>query len=149
MADPFSVFSSALSLIDIATRISASLLSIYSELKNAPMLILALSNEVADISLVLDRVYNARQAPDGVSPLSSNRNTTYLAALDNQLEKARALLVELEALSTNLTKEKGLKTRITWILNQSNAEALKNQLIAARTKINEILLAYNTYVSLT
>jgi len=113
------------------------------------MLILALSNEVADISLVLDRVYNARQAPDGVSPLSSNRNTTYLAALDNQLEKARALLVELEALSTNLTKEKGLKTRITWILNQSNAEALKNQLIAARTKINEILLAYNTYVSLT
>lgn len=148
MADPFSIFSSALSLTDIATRTSASLISISRELKNAPGLILALSNEVTDISLVLERVRDTRQVSNGLSLLGHNQHTEYLAALDNQLNKARFLLKKLEDISTDLASEKKPQKRIKWILKRSNAEALKNQLIAARTKINEILSAYNAYVSL-
>ncbi|KAN0112343.1 hypothetical protein V8E51_005294 [Hyaloscypha variabilis] len=142
--DPFSIFVSAGSLLDMAVRASGALILLYREMKNAPDLILALSNEIADITLVLDRVYDARLTLVTRRRHDSNSSSKYLTILDSHLATARIILGKLEQLSTGLHERKRLGKSIRWCLIKPQAEELKHELKNIRARIREVLIAYNS-----
>jgi hypothetical protein len=140
MADPISVFATAAGLLGITASASRALRSLYSELAGAPVLILALSNETADISVVLNRVGDARQALDR---LDTKQNAAFIAALDSHLAGAKTILGQLEALSNDLLSQKGSIKRIKWCLRKAEATGLKDEIRAIRQRINEVVTAHN------
>jgi hypothetical protein len=139
MADPISILSGVVSLLDVSRRASSGLLALCRDLKNAPELILALSNEVSDINVVLSRMNDSRMAADS----ASKQNLSFLTTLEYQFDKAKVLLSDLERLLRTLSQEKSRTQRIKWVLRKSNAEELKNQLREVRVKMNETLVSYN------
>lgn len=143
--DPFSVFSSAISVLDIAIRASKALHGLYTELAEAPELILALSNETADISMVLSRVSEARKM---LNRLDAPQNTAFLEALDRHILTAKVILSRLDILVTELHRQSGSVKRIKWCLRKNKAFTLKDELRAVRQRINEILITYNMWVKL-
>ncbi|KAK3386478.1 hypothetical protein B0H63DRAFT_540372 [Podospora didyma] len=145
MADPLSALSGIVSLIDITTRASASLHKLYMELKNAPTLILALANEIADLTVVLDRASGAR---DTLGRLDPAENAGFVTALSALLDKAKDILSRLEMLSKDLLRQKWSSVkRVKWSLTQSKATSLKNEVREVRIKMNEILIAHNSAIS--
>lgn len=138
--DPFSAFSSAISVLDIAIRASKALYGLYTELVGAPELILALSNETADISVVLGRVGEARKTLDRLDTL---QNATFLAALDGHIFTAKVILSRLDILATELRSQTGSIKRVKWCLRKNKANGLKDELRAVRQRINEILVAHS------
>ncbi|KAI1197408.1 hypothetical protein F5X97DRAFT_324438 [Nemania serpens] len=62
MAETFALLSAAAGLADVSAKASLKLRGLVLDFKNAPTLILALSNEVAEISVVLDRVNESQRA---------------------------------------------------------------------------------------
>jgi DNA repair exonuclease SbcCD ATPase subunit len=137
--DPLSVFATAATLLDITARTSGSLRNLYGQLKAAPALILALSNETADITVVLNRVADAKQTLDR---LDKQQNAAFIASINNHLSEAKAVLSRLEALSNTLLKQEGSIKRIKWCLRSAQAATLKDEIRAVRQRINEILAAH-------
>lgn len=137
MADPFSVFSAAAGVLDIALRATKALHGLCSELREAPALILALSNETADVSVVLGRVDEAR-----ANLARLERDKMFFVALDCHLTTARAVILRLEALISALQVRSGSIKRIKWCLRKNKASALKDDLRDVRQRINEILTAH-------
>lgn len=143
MAEPLSCIVSATALLNYAVHMSGDLRSLLSSLKNAPDLIIALSNEIADITVVLSRVSEvARMEGD----ISSSQTDHFIALLDSHLDQAKSILEDLNNLSKTLQGTKPSLRRLKWVLKSSNAAELKVKLREVRFRINEILLAYNTYV---
>ncbi|KAK3319029.1 ankyrin repeat-containing domain protein [Apodospora peruviana] len=120
MADPVSMLTGVGGLLALTVRTSSSLHKIYGKLKNGPLLIIALSNEIADLSLVLDRVNSAKETLERLDPAE---NAAFITALDGQLDKARGTLQETEA------------------------TALKDEVRDVRHRINDILIAHNSAIS--
>jgi hypothetical protein len=140
MAEPFSIFTAAASLVDIVARTSKGLWRIYNDLHNAPALILVLSNEAADLGVILDLISDSKQS---IQQQNAQQDAKVVAALDQQLQKARGLLNELDALANTLTSMILSKKRLKWVLKKRNALALKDQLKGVRRTLNEILFNYN------
>lgn len=145
MAEPFSLIASVAGLLDVSLRASKVLHGLQSQLKNAPSLIQALSNEVEDLKAVLARVEDTAEASK-----ASGQHVPTIAAtrtdLEAQLQKAKVILADLDTLTKKLTAEKPTLKRIKWCLKQSQASELQNGLKEVRTKINELLVAHNRQV---
>ncbi|KAL8389064.1 hypothetical protein RB595_008815 [Gaeumannomyces hyphopodioides] len=145
MADPFSIAASAISLAAIAAHTSTVLSSLCSEVKNAPALVLALSNEVDDLKLVLDRVSTATASltVPAVPALGSASNATPESRLRDMLARAKGLLVELDILSRQLAGLDGTAQRIKWQFSKSKAESLKDRLRSTNGSLMHILVSSN------
>ncbi|KAL6366131.1 hypothetical protein LRP88_00227 [Fusarium phalaenopsidis] len=146
MAEAISLVASVAGLLDVATRAFSALRDLQTELRNAPDLIRALSNEAADLKAVLARVDDVRKTaeatgldtPDGVAALDD---------LEAQLSKAESILADLDALAQKLLGEKMTLKRVKWCLRKSRASELQTRLKEVRLKINELLVAHNTSMS--
>jgi hypothetical protein len=95
MADPFSTVAAAAGVLDVATRASTRLRDVYSTVANAPHLILALANEVADLRLILAAIEVARA---GIPRLEPQRVANLHRALERQLHEAERRLADLDSL---------------------------------------------------
>ena len=111
MAELFSVIASVASLLDIALRSSKALHSLQSQLKNAPDLIRALSNETEDIGAVLARLDDTRQASEAAG-LGTPDSAAVLVDLEVQLRNAKAILTDLDHLTQKLTGETSRLKRV-------------------------------------
>ena len=107
--------------------------------KNAPSLILALANEIADLKTVLLHLQNARDIMRITDSLDSN----FTAALDQQLRKAQAELHLLDNLSRELSNTNGAARRRKCLMKKSDASNMQVELRDVRTKIRDLLLAHN------
>ncbi|RSL89936.1 hypothetical protein CEP51_000961 [Fusarium floridanum] len=146
MAEPISLIASVAGLLDVSLRSSKALHSLQSQLRNAPNLIQALSNEVEDLKAVLARVEDTTNASK-TSGQHVPVITATTADLEAQLQKAKAVLADLDILTNNLAAEKPTLKRIKWCLKQSRASELQSELKEVRTKINELLVAHNSCIS--
>ncbi|KAK0701888.1 hypothetical protein B0T26DRAFT_681989 [Lasiosphaeria miniovina] len=138
MADPLSIVTGVGGLLSLTGRTSSPLHKLYRGLKNGPELIIVLSNEVYDLSLVLDRVASAKDTLERLDPVE---NAVFITALSTQLEKAKDVLVKLSGLATVLAKRKRSTQRVKWTLHESKAAALKDEVRNVRVRINEITMS--------
>ncbi|KAJ3463757.1 hypothetical protein MRS44_008543 [Fusarium solani] len=145
MAEPISLIASVAGLLDVSLRSSKALHSLQSQLRNAPNLIRALSNEVEDLKAVLARVEDTAKASKASGQHVPNIAATVID-LEAQLLKAKVILADLETLTKKLAAEKPTLKRIKWCLKQSQASELQTDLKEVRTKINELLVAHNRQV---
>ncbi|KAI0424611.1 ankyrin repeat-containing domain protein [Xylaria sp. FL1042] len=129
MAEPFSILSATAGLADVSVRTSLKLRSLISEFKNAPALILALSNELTEISVVFERINKSRQV-------------CFLDCLGRQLNDARTILTDLEALTAVLSPGKPANKGFRWLRQKKHAAKLKSRLKEVRERINELLVAH-------
>ncbi|RSL45995.1 hypothetical protein CEP53_010521 [Fusarium sp. AF-6] len=145
MAEPISLIASVAGLLDVSLRSSKALHSLQSQLRNAPNLIQALSNEVEDLKAVLARVEDTTKASK-----SSGQHVPAITAtmvdLEAQLRKAKVTLSNLDTLTKNLAAEKPTLKRVKWCLKQSRASELQSELKEVRTKINKLLVAHNRQI---
>ncbi|RSL68931.1 hypothetical protein CEP54_002567 [Fusarium duplospermum] len=108
MAEPISLIASVAGLLDVSLRSSKALHSLQSQLRNAPNLIQALSNEVEDLKAVLSRVEDTTRA----SKTSGQHVPAITTDLEAQLRKANAVLADLDTLTKNLAAEKPTLKRV-------------------------------------
>ncbi|KAI0439742.1 hypothetical protein F4803DRAFT_27368 [Xylaria telfairii] len=141
MADPFSILAGAAGLADVAIKTSLKLCSLVSEFKTAPALILALSNEITEISIVLERVDESRKAVESLGDWQHDAG--FLNDLNGQLNNARTILGDLGALAAILSLGNSPAERFRWLRKKKHAAQLKGRLKAARERINELLVAHN------
>ncbi|KAI1171883.1 ankyrin repeat-containing domain protein [Nemania sp. FL0916] len=141
MADPFSILAAAAGLTDVSVRASSKLGIIISEFKNAPALILALSNENQEIKIVLERIRESKQAVESLG--DTQHDEAFLASLDSQLNDARAILTDLESLAALLSPGRPASKGFRWLRQKKRATKLKAMLKEVREKINESLVVYN------
>ncbi|KAK3389818.1 ankyrin repeat-containing domain protein [Podospora didyma] len=144
MADPLSIITSVGGLLALTARTSRSLHTLFSELKNGPALIIGLSNEVADLSLVLDQVGNAKETFERLDPVV---NAAFVTSLGSQLEKAGDVLSKLDDLTTSLAKRKRSMQRLKWTLHEGKATELKDKMRDVRRRIHEMITAHSSVMT--
>jgi hypothetical protein len=140
MADPFSIVAGAVGVTDVAVRTSSKLRSLISDFRDAPKLILDLSNEVTEISVVLDRVKESQQAVQSLG--DTQHDGVFLTTLNEQLTKARTILTELQSLAATLCAGNSPTERFRWLRKKNHAANLKGKLKIVRERINELLVAH-------
>ncbi|KAL2682397.1 hypothetical protein Neosp_006848 [[Neocosmospora] mangrovei] len=145
MAEPISLIASVAGVLDVSFRSSKALHSWQSQLRNAPNLIRALSNEVEDLKAVLARVEDTAKASKTSGQHVPGLPAT-VADLEAQLQKAKVTLSDLDTLTKKLAAERPTMKKIKWCLKQSKASELQGDLKEIRTKINELLVAHNRQV---
>ncbi|KAM6509572.1 hypothetical protein FALCPG4_017224 [Fusarium falciforme] len=146
MAESISLVASVAGLLDVATRAFSALHNLQTQLRNAPDLIRALSNEAADLKAVLARVDDVRKTTEATG-LDTPDGVAALEDLETQLSKAESILADLDALAQKLLAEKMTLKRVKWCLKKSRASELQTRLKEVRLKINELLVAHNTSMS--
>lgn len=135
MAEAFAIFAAVPGLLDIAGRSSAGLVHAIKAWKSVPASLLALSNEVSDLKLVLDHV--ATLADPQIS------NSSLEDTLSQQLRKASQHLGELDSLMTEFNALPRYKQKTRWIAKRSKVEQLKNNIKEVRSKMADLLLIHN------
>ncbi|KAI1313279.1 hypothetical protein F5Y03DRAFT_338577 [Xylaria venustula] len=141
MADPFSIAAGVVGVTDVAVKTSSKLRSLISEFRDAPKLILDLSNEATEISFVLERFKESQQAVQSLH--EPQHDAAFLAAFNDQLTKARSILMDLESLAATLSTANSSTERFKWLRKKKHAANLKNKLRAVTGRMNEMLVAHN------
>ncbi|GAB1318720.1 hypothetical protein MFIFM68171_08930 [Madurella fahalii] len=141
MAELISLVSAVAGLLDITLRSSAALHELQSQLRNAPTLILALSNETQDLRAILTLLDDSMKASDAIEHKTSH-GSAVLAALKTQLHSAETILVDLDHLTQKLSAEKPTMMRVKWCLKKSRASELQRRLKDVRVTINDLLLTH-------
>lgn len=141
MAEIFGVIAGAAGLLDVSFRLAKGLRSLKAELKNAPDLIQALTNEVEDIGAVLASVEETGKVVRA-SGIGTPSSTAIFEQLQVQLDKAGVILNELEGLIQSFEAETPLRRRFMWVRKQSQILDLQSKLQEVRKKIQELLATY-------
>ena len=140
MADPYGIASVALS----GLRAAKALHNLIIDLSNAPNELLALSNEVCNLKLVLDAVGDAAK--------ENEQNLQKLDRLGPLLFHTRVKLEKLDALMRKWSKfnrwrEVRLKRmdRVYWLKERNQVWDLQKQLREIRTNLSVLLEASSLY----
>lgn len=145
MAEAFGVLSAAAGFLDVTFRASSGLHNLIIEYRNAPELILALSNEVSEARVVVERVRDAQQTVERLS--DSQHDAVFLDNLKDQLAKARAIIADIECLANILSTGTSPGERFRWLRKKKDAARLKNRLQEATRRVNDLLIAQNPSLS--
>jgi hypothetical protein len=138
--DPFSIFVSVATLLEVGMRVSIELGGVVRTWRNAPPAIFALYNEISDLNVVLDHTRSAGQVVDAKG---AKYDTHFLETLEGHLRQARKLLDDLETLVLELKDLSTVKKKYKWVFKNSEASSLQHRLREVRARINELLIAYN------
>lgn len=138
--DPFSIFVSVATLLEVGMRASRELGGVIQTWKGAPPAILALYNEVSDLNIVLD---HTRSVGETIDAKGAKYDAKFLEALDDHLYQARKLLTELEILVLSLKDLSSVKKKYKWLFRNTDASGLQHRLREVRARVNELLIAYN------
>lgn len=144
MADPLSVTASAIAVIGAAVNVAQTIQTLIKTLRKAPDELLALSNEVSDLRLVLYEIDLAAQGQDVAYNSAS--------AILQILHRGQAKLDELDQFVKRFIRPH-LRTvtkvdRVRWVKEKNNAQAIQSELRAIRMDLATILAAKTSYVNL-
>ncbi|KAK5659560.1 hypothetical protein OQA88_762 [Cercophora sp. LCS_1] len=142
--DPLTAITAITQLLDISARTSSGLHHLYRSFKNGPDIILALSNEVADLSLVLDSIHGAKRS---LMRLKGSEHRRFVDTLTSQLAQAEETLAKIDSITRKLLRQGRSAQRVRWILYQSKAALLKDEMREVRRRINELMTAENITIS--
>ncbi|KAI0127813.1 hypothetical protein BJ170DRAFT_388609 [Xylariales sp. AK1849] len=123
MAEAFAIFSSIASVADVAGRTSLGLVDIIRAWQNAPAVLLALNNEVADLKVILGHLTTVYQVTGGNTTV---HNHELMIAIGDHAKKAAEHLVSLDTLVTKLKAVPGSKQRLKFLSKKKQAERIKS-----------------------
>ena len=137
MSDPLSVIASVVALLDTGAKSASHLRRLIHEFRHADGELIALSNEVHDLHVVLAEVELASQITTFLP------QTQLLTALSTQLGRAKTKLVELEALIQSISQLQpsgALEVnRVAWLSKKATAKRLQVDLRDVKQKIFALL----------
>ncbi|KAF7540707.1 hypothetical protein G7054_g1128 [Neopestalotiopsis clavispora] len=140
MAETFAVLVSVIGLLDVAGRTSAGLIDAIHAWRKCPSLLLALSNEVTDLKVILNHLAKIYQDPS-VRPKVSNEELS--TAIQGHVETIARHLRKLDGLIENLKRLKGSKQKLMLVYKKREVDVLERNLRDGRLKINNLLLIHN------
>ena len=144
-----SLVASLVSLLDIGVRCGTAIGSLIREYRNAPDELIAASNEVSDFNVVLAEV---EAACTSLNSSPTGPQTQTISALADQLRKAKAEWITLEALvrsmSTTLPSGAIKVERFSRLVKQGSVIKGKEALRQITHNINVLLESTSAYVSL-
>jgi hypothetical protein len=106
--------------------------------KTAPLEILALSNEVTDLNIVL---HYTKYACESAKTVCANADLT--EALEVHIQTARRFLTEVDNTLSQLAPMKELRKRTKWLQLSASLAVKKNELKNVRIRIRDLLQAYH------
>lgn len=140
MAEAFAILSSDIGVLDIAGRTSARLIKTVQTWKNCPSVILALSNEVSDVRVILDHLAKVCQDPDASSTLHTR---DLPSAIQTHVQKTACYLRELDVIVKELEILPGTKQKLKLVFKKMQVGKLETSLRDVRMKLNHLLLIHN------
>lgn len=147
MADPLSVTASIVTLVSACTAIGKRTVSFIGALRDAPLELVMLSNEVNDLNAILNEISHASSANADEQITSSSIHQTALAqniAISTQIRYAKEQIVELYAFIRSLRKclpENGPVEidRIGWGRKKKTGLRLQQKLAETKNKLHLLL----------
>jgi len=134
MVEPLGVSASIVTLVGTAFTIAKTLHDFIKRLRHAPQDLLALSNEVSELSLILTSINHAS---------STSSHTATSQALTECLQSARQDLHDLDAFTKRLvisrTPAKNCVDRLAWARHKKEAVALQSRLRDSRLSLSVLL----------
>jgi hypothetical protein len=144
--DPLSITASLVSLLSFSGSCAKDLRKLIHTVRNAPTEILALTNELADLNVLLADLNNTSQAIER-APVQSQADREFLIALAAQLAKADSKLMQLDSLASILstrTSDGDAKfQRSIWLKKKSLAIRIQQELAEIRQSLG-LLFTSNT-----
>ena len=151
MADPISLGASIIAVAGACTATAKYTIRLTEDFLNAPKELVALSNEVSDLSVVLLQVQ--RQYCTGGDQLgrrATDADYDVDKALENQLNLAKQCLTEMDEFSRAISSDSApgqvYVNRIAWVRRRSKVGKLRSGLESARKNIDLILTIKLQYV---
>ena len=149
--DPFSITASVASLLSFSGSCAKDLRKLIHTARSAPTEILALTNELADLNILLADLNNTSQAIER-APIRSQADGDFLIALAVQLGKAESKLTQLHSLastfSTRATDGSIKFQRYKWLRNKSSAIKVQRELAEVRQSLGLLFASNTAYVFL-
>jgi len=127
MVEPFSIVSAAAGLFDVSVRTSTTSHSSCKDIKNAPALLAALSNdENVDLGVVLSTIVHAKrtEAEKGEGIVEE---VGFAVAVDAQLARGRTILKDLNRMIDELNAKNTTIKRVQFALKRNRAAALEGR----------------------
>ena len=144
MADPLSIASACLSIVDASLRLSDRIRAVVHLWRHAPTEIIALHNEISDLTVVLDHCRMAVRNIQATDIQAGRTGTPDVPAdLGQQLRKVETILSQLEGFLDELMAIPGLRKRFQWVKRSSFASTKKDEIRDVRMRINDMLAAHN------
>ena len=140
MADPLSIIASILAVIGAAETLGKTLNRI-RDLMNAPDEVLALSNEISDLTIVLKHVETSIAAADG--PVTHVEHLKHISVL---IKRAQSKLGQLEKIMHDHLGEVGGANRRSSLLRLQWA-LLKTKVNTLRVDLRDIKLSIIAQIS--
>jgi hypothetical protein len=135
--DPLSFTASLIAVIGLTTTAAKTMHQLIVSMRQAPDVVLALSNELSDLALVLLEVKHISDS-SSLPQESRERLALLLSRTHLKVDEVEKLASRLsEASSSNLLS----LTRLTWREGKAKASALQKDLRLARSNIAAILAA--------
>jgi hypothetical protein len=145
--DPLSITASVASLLSFSAACGTHLHKIIHNLRHAPDEILALSNEITDLNLILADLEATCQSIESSDSPPTQSRAEFNGALTTQLINARSKLIQLNSLGTSLLVSmpdgRTKFRKYTWVRKKSFVVALRRDLVDVKRNIG-ILLASTT-----
>ena len=139
MAEVFGTISAAIGVLDVSTRGVQRLHHIIKTWNNAPAELLALTNEIEDLKLLLSEIDSAKVTIED----AAQQDAGFVAALGDQLSKAEKLCQSLSDTINELTKLKKYEKKANWVRREGRVENLKREFRQVREHINALLTTHN------
>lgn len=142
--EPVSLIASIIGIVQFSSQICSSISDLRSLCKTLPGRIHAVSNEVADLELVLLRVN------DLLGERAALPESNYLA-VPHLLKQCRLKLDEVESIVNNLTRiylrsKMPLSLMHAWRSDQERLKELQDDIRTIKSSLNIMLGAANSYV---
>ena len=135
--DPVSLTASIIAILGAGGAIAKGMRKIH-RLKNAPIVLLQLNNEVSDMTLLIDLIDDLVRKETS-HPASSAKQLELVCTI---LSRAKSDVLELEKfIAYTLTKETSLGAEVdrsTWIRSSDGISNAKNNIRRAREDLNTV-----------
>jgi len=144
--DPVSIVALAATVLEIGIRVSGHLGNVVATWKSADPVILALANEISDLTVVLDHMNCAWKRIRDISDPNDASDVGFLGAFNGALLQAELHLQELERVIIETGSLGNLKRKYKWLRNSAVAKDMQAKLRDVRLRLTELLITYNAYV---
>ena len=148
--DPFSITVGLTSLLSFSGSCARNLRRVVHNARYAPDEILAISNEVSDINLLLSDIEATNKALENPG-VQTEANVGFYRGLSEQLLSARSKFGQLEGLVadlyTVLPDNRTKFSRYAWVRKKSTAVSLQQDLVNMKRNLGLLLNAAAAYVA--
>ena len=150
--DPLSLTASIIAIVGVGGQAAKAVRKLAS-LKEAPDLLLALNNEISDLSLVVSAIQDVFQRQQSSGVLFPNYRAGELSvdtSVTDTLRQAKEIVSKLEALydrlNTSASGSSGSTTfnKVTWLREQKRVRQMQKDLRSIRLKLAVVLGILNS-----